>query len=128
MKLLLDTHVLLWWLTDDARMSPAVDRLLRDPATDVFVSVASLWEIGIKYANGRLALPKPPGAFLPDVLAALRFEVLPISARHVYAVADLPLHHKDPFDRLIVAQARVEGLPVVSEDPWFRVYGVERVE
>lgn len=127
MKVLLDTHVLLWWLTDDGRLTSDVDRLLRDPATDVVVSVASLWEIAIKYANGRLPLSKPPGAFFPDVLAACRFEILPISAEHAYATAGLPLHHKDPFDRLIVAQARVEGLPIISDDPCFRRYEVEVV-
>ncbi len=127
MKVLLDTHVLLWWLTDDGRLTPDVDRLLRDPTTDVLVSAASLWEITIKYSNGRLPLSKPPGAFFPDVLAACRFEVLPISAEHAYATAGLPLHHRDPFDRLLIAQAKVERVPIVSDDPWFEVYEVERV-
>jgi len=126
-KVLIDTHVLLWWLTDDRRLSRATDALLRDPATEVFVSVASLWEIGIKHANGRLTLSKPPGAFFPTVLAACRFETLPIRAEHAYAAADLPPHHKDPFDRMIIAQARVEGVPVISEDPWFQMYDVGRV-
>jgi PIN domain nuclease of toxin-antitoxin system len=124
-KVLIDTHVLLWWLTDDPRLTPAADALLRDPATDVYVSVASLWEIGIKHASGRLPLSKPPGAFLPDVLAACRFEILPIRAPHAYAAAALPPHHKDPFDRMLIAQSLVEGLPVITDDPWFRPYGVE---
>jgi PIN domain nuclease of toxin-antitoxin system len=126
-KFLIDTHILLWALTNDRRLTPGTIKVLRDSDNEVLVSAASLWEIGIKYANGRLPLPKAPGEYLPTALARTRFEVLPVLAEHAYAVADLPLHHKDPFDRLIIAQAKVEGVPVVSDDPWFKVYGVEQV-
>jgi PIN domain nuclease of toxin-antitoxin system len=111
MKLLLDTHVVLWWLDDDPRLSSDVANvLLSEP--DVFVSSASIWEIAIKQALGKLEGPED----LPERVLTAQFSVLDITARHAIAAARLPPHHRDPFDRVIVAQAAVEGLTIATRD------------
>lgn len=119
--LLVDTHVLLWWRADDPALSEPARALIAHPANDPFVSIASLWEIAIKRAAGKLEVPDD----LPDTTLERGFTWLPISARHVWGVRALPLHHRDPFDRLLVAQALAEELPVVTADPRFAAYGVD---
>lgn len=98
-----------------------------DREAQLLFSVASLWEINIKYGLGKLSLPNRPVDFLPTHLARHRVDLFPIADAHTYAVADLPLHHRDPFDRMLVAQALVEGLPLVSADDAFDDYGVNRI-
>ncbi len=120
MRLLLDTHVLLWALTDDRRLAPEIRAAIVDGKTEVLVSAASAWEITVKRALGKLRAPDD----LPGQVAAARFESLDISVEHALAVGELPDHHRDPFDRMLVAQARVEGLTVVTNDPWIRRYDV----
>jgi PIN domain nuclease of toxin-antitoxin system len=120
-RLLVDTHALLWWLTDDPGLSATARDALADPTNDVRVSTASLWEIAVKRALGKLTAPGD----LPDQIEAAGFAWLSIHAEHAWKVRDLPGHHRDPFDRLLVAQALVEGMPVVSADTRFGAYGVE---
>jgi PIN domain nuclease of toxin-antitoxin system len=120
-RLLVDTHALLWWLTDDAGLSDAAREALADPANDVLVSPASVWEIAIKRALGKLSAPDD----LPDHIAAQGFGWLPVGPEHAWHVRDLPRHHGDPFDRLVVAQALSEQIPIVSADARLRAYGVE---
>ncbi|MSP61348.1 MAG: type II toxin-antitoxin system VapC family toxin [Myxococcales bacterium] len=125
MKLLLDTHVWLWMQTKPARLSARARKLIVSPDTEALLSVASLWEIAIKYQIGRLPLPKPPSDFVPERLARQNVGVLPIRPEHAFRVAELPFLHRDPFDRLLIAQAQVEAIAVVTVDPEFRRYDVE---
>lgn len=124
MRLLLDTHVLLWALAEPDELSTSARRAIADGGNDVAVSAASLWEIAIKYALGKLQLPEVPSAWLPPALEQLGVEVLPIGATHALEVEALPALHRDPFDRMIVAQARIDGFTVVTRDPAVMAYGV----
>jgi PIN domain nuclease of toxin-antitoxin system len=119
-RLLVDTHALLWWLTDDAALPAAARDLIADPATDPLVSVASLWEIAIKRSLGKLRAPDD----LPEQVTAAGFGWLAIAPEHAWRVGDLPFHHRDPFDRILVAQALAERLPITG-DLRFAAYGVD---
>lgn len=121
MKLLLDTHILLWWLADDPKLPGPATTAIRDGETVVVVSAASAWEIAIKKAAGRLDAPDD----LLDEIEANNFDTLAISAGHALAAGALPAHHTDPFDRMLIAQAREEGLTVVTIDARFSDYDVE---
>lgn len=127
MNILLDTQALLWFVLDDPRLSRMAQASISAADTTVFVSPASLWEIAIRISLGKYALPAPFAVFWDEQLRANDFEILPISVSHTASVADLPFHHRDPFDRLIIAQALVERIPVVSSDDLFDRYGVERI-
>ncbi len=120
-RLLVDTHALLWWLTDDPALSLGARDAIADPVNDPLVSAASVWEIAIKRSLGKLTAPDD----LPDRISDGGFGWLPISARHAWLVRDLPTHHRDPFDRLIVAQALIERLPIITSDSHVGEYGVE---
>jgi len=120
MRLLLDSHALLWWLDDAPTLSADARAAITDPENLVVVSVASLWELAIKVMIGKLDLP---GDF-EEVLSRQGFQLLDVNANHVYALRSLPLHHRDPFDRMLVAQARVEGLRIVTRDAWVASYEV----
>jgi PIN domain nuclease of toxin-antitoxin system len=124
---LLDTHTFLWFVTADPKLSPAAERLIVDGGNEVLLSVASIWEIAIKVSIGRLPLPEPVDTFIPEHTRRNHITLLPIEPRHVFEVARLPLHHRDPFDRLLIVQAAVEGLPLVSADSVFDSYPVKRV-
>ena len=124
MNLLLDTHALIWWLVSSRRLGERARALMRDPGTTVYVSVATAWEMSIKVGLGRLEIPSNVGSWLPAQLAANRFRLLPISLQHILAVEHLPGHHRDPFDRLLIAQARVERLTIVTSDATMPRYGV----
>lgn len=119
MRLLLDTHVLLWWLSA-GRLSPKASAAISSAASDVCVSTASVWEMSIKAALGKLGVPDDLGA----QLAHHQFEVLPVALSHAVAVRTLPAHHADPFDRMLVAQAQIEDLTIVTRDADIRRYGV----
>ena len=125
MTLLLDTHAFLWWVGDDPRLSARARRAITD--STCFISVASCWEMSIKAGLGRLDVPRPIARFLQEQLEVNGFSVLPVSLEHAAAVAEMPFHHRDPFDRLLAAQARHDDLAIVSADPVFRKYGVRRV-
>lgn len=127
MRVLLDTHALLWFLTDDPRLSRHAHALITDPANEVLVSVGSLWEIAIKASLGKLPLAAPFEELFPAQLEAEWIGVLPVSMAHLSVLTALTFHHRDPFDRLIIAQAKAEGLPVISRDGAFRDYPIEVV-
>ena len=120
-RLLVDTHAVLWWLADDEALTESARTAMADPQNDLLVSTASVWEAAIKRALGRLSAPDD----LPDVIEEEGFEFLPISPLHAWGVATLPPHHRDPFDRLLIAQAQAEGLAVVTGDERFAAYGVD---
>jgi PIN domain nuclease of toxin-antitoxin system len=126
MRVLLDTHAFLWFIADDTRLPPRARSTIAD-AGDVFLSLASCWEMAIKVSIGKLTLSTPVERFLPEHLALNSIQLLEIDLVHAAAVASLPFHHRDPFDRLLAAQAKREQLAVVSADPVFRKYGVKRV-
>lgn len=119
MRLLLDTHALLWWLADEG-LTPQARAAIADPANVVAVSAASAWEISIKKALGKLAAPDD----LEQQVQAGGFLALPISIAHAVAAGDLARHHDDPFDRMLIAQAYLEGLAIVTRDKRFHDYGV----
>lgn len=119
MTLLLDTHVLLWWLTDPARLSAPAREAIADGGNIVFVSATSAWEMEIKAGLGKLKVPHD----LPVQMERERFSELPVRIAHSQALADLPLLHHDPFDRMLVAQARVETLTLVTADSLVLAYG-----
>ncbi len=124
MRLLLDTHVVLWSVNHDARLKPVLGAIIVDPANEIYFSYASLWEISIKLAQGRLILPGENIDSLLTLLRQTRISLLPIDLDHLRASAVLPFHHGDPFDRLIAAQAIAEDLRLVTEDPKLRLYNV----
>jgi len=115
-KLLIDTHALLWFATDDRRLSQRAESLMRDSHNELIFSVASIWEIVIKVQKGLLKLNAPPPRWLRENLGILGARTLPIRSKHALRILRLPLHHRDPFDRLIIAQADVESMTVLSRD------------
>lgn len=127
MNLLLDTQALLWFLLDDPRLSKKAQENIVGTNELIFVSPASLWEIAIKISLGKYALPRPFAAFWDEQFLTNDFSLLPISVAHTSRIAELPFYHRDPFDRLIIAQSLVQGIPVVSSDDMFDRYGVERL-
>ncbi|MEB3221469.1 MAG: type II toxin-antitoxin system VapC family toxin [Candidatus Sericytochromatia bacterium] len=121
MSWLLDTHTLLWWLADDPRLGTAARAAIAGTERPVFVSAATIWEVSIKTALGKLALPGP----LDAVLEPEGFAALPITWQHAARAGALPPHHSDPFDRMLVAQALVEGFTLISRDGRLAPYGVK---
>lgn len=127
MRILLDTHVLLWWLLDDKIVSPAARAAIADDANDTLVSAASAWEIAIKYKTGKLPTVAPLMAHLENAILDEGFSGLAVTLRHGELAGNLPLHHKDPFDRMLIAQALAERLTLVSNERLFDRYGVARL-
>jgi PIN domain nuclease of toxin-antitoxin system len=127
MKALLDTHAFLWWITNDSRLSARVLHLVRDPSASIFLSVASGWEIAIKVGLGKLELTDNLNEFIQDQLTANRIDVLSVQMNHALFVHKLPKHHRDPFDRLLVAQSLIEGVPLITSDPLIRQYPVQTI-
>jgi len=119
LKILLDTHLLLWWLMDARRLSRKARELVQDPSHTIFLSVASLWEIRIKEALGKVEVPEN----FDEAVAMETFEVLPIYAAHTKALKSLPMHHRDPFDRMLIVQAMTERLQLLTADEGLAVYG-----
>ncbi len=124
MRLLLDTHVLLWWHDQPARLTETAYDAINDLGNDVFISVVNGWEIQIKAQLGKLTLPKPLHIILQEEQTTNGFRLLPVTIEHVYALDSFPLHHRDPFDRLLIAQAHQEGLTLVTHDPKLSPYSV----
>jgi PIN domain nuclease of toxin-antitoxin system len=120
-SLLLDTHILLWWLSDDPLLPRAAREVIALPESKVLVSAATAWEVAIKRTAGRLDTPDD----LLEALKANDFEMLPITAAHALAAGALPAHHSDPFDRMLIAQARGESLTLISVDHRFPQYDVD---
>jgi PIN domain nuclease of toxin-antitoxin system len=127
MRLLLDTHVFLWWNQADPRLSRRVRQLLSDPENSLFLSVASAWEMTLKVQSGKLGLPAATAVYIPARLKHYRMDALPVTLEHVLAASTLPAHHRDPFDRMLVAQAQVERLPIVTHDFQVGKYDVETI-
>ncbi len=122
MKFLLDTHCWLWLQTEPGRLSDDLLETLAESSSQRYLSAASAWEIAIKYAVGKLPLPEPPALYVPERMRLSRFEELAVTHAHALAVAALPPHHRDPFDRVLVAQAQVEGLTLVTADAAIEPY------
>ena len=118
MNLLLDTHVLLWWLDDHPALSKKAKEAIADGSNIVFVSAAVIWEIRIKHALGKLEIPSN----FREVLDHQTFEMLPVTVDHAHLIGELPMHHRDPFDRMLIAQVKFEGLTLVSRDNQFNKY------
>lgn len=127
MNLLLDTHAFLWFIDGNAKLSRRARELIEDPGNAKLVSVASLWEVGLKMSLGRLDLAQPFEELIPRQMELNGFGLLPVRISHIAKVVSLPFHHRDPFDRMIVAQCAAEGLSVVSLDSVFDKYSLRRL-
>lgn len=131
MKALLDTHTFLWWITDDPRLSSRARDLIADSANDVYLSAVSGWELAIKAQLGKLRLPENMrqsiSQFVMTQLALNGIRVLPVHMHHTLHVYTLPLHHRDPFDRLLIAQSQLEDLPIVTADISLNAYKVDLI-
>jgi PIN domain nuclease of toxin-antitoxin system len=125
-RILLDTHVFLWWDSADARLPSRVKTRLLDPANSLILSVVSAWEIAIKVQRKKLHMPEP-ASYIPMRLAQYGIESLSVTLAHVLETSSLPPHHGDPFDRLLIAQARVEGIPLLTADDDLHKYSVEAI-
>ena len=127
MRVLIDTHVFLWWAEGDRRLPAKARTALADPDNECLFSLASVWELAIKSALGKIKLALPVRRYVVENAAANGFRMLDIGLAHLGRVESLAKHHGDPFDRLLVAQALEESLPIVTADPIFRKYGVRRI-
>jgi PIN domain nuclease of toxin-antitoxin system len=127
LRLLLDAHTLIWAVDDPSRLGEAAAQALRDPGNDLFASAGTIWEISIKVGLGKLALSHAFRPWMVQALTDLGATLLAISVDHADTQADLPKHHGDPFDRLVIAQALFEKMTLVSNDPAFDAYGVSRI-
>jgi len=127
MKYLLDTHTFLWWDTQSSQLSPKAFALCSDKTNTLLLSLASVWEIQIKSQLGKLTLPKSLAEIVERQQQTNQIELLPITLTHILALSQLPDHHRDPFDRLLIAQARVENISIISNDSVFRQYAVQVV-
>ena len=116
MKFLLDTHAFLWWVTNADELSNTVREIITDTDNTILFSVASAWEIVIKFRTGKLSLPEKPEIYIPSRIAANQFQGLPIEINHVLQVANLPDYQKDPFDRILIAQSQIEKVPILTKD------------
>lgn len=127
MNLLLDTHSFLWFAAGISQMSAKARTLIEDPANDKFLSLASIGEMGIKISLGKLKVAEPFEEFIPRQLRINEFEMFDIRFDHIARIISLPLHHRDPFDRLLISQSLVENFPIVSIDSIFDSYGAQRL-
>jgi PIN domain nuclease of toxin-antitoxin system len=125
MRLLLDTHTWLWWQSEPSRLSEGCRALLEDPDESLLLSAASSWEIAVKFALKKLTLPEPPAQYVPKRLARAGITPLPVEHAHALRVAELPHHHRDPFDRLLIAQAQLEQATLATGDSQFLLYDVD---
>ena len=125
MKVLIDTHTFLWWNTEDPQLSARAREIIADGRNEVLFSAASAWEIAIKAAKGKLALPELPVQYISSRMRLYRFQPLPVQISHAAHVYELPRHHDDPFDRLLIAQSQIESLPLLSKDEDIHKYDLE---
>ena len=127
MRILLDTHAFLWWITDHTQLSPRAKTMIQTGTNELLLSAASGWELAIKTQLGRLQWPEPPEQFIPKQMIFNNMTPLPITLHHALHVQTLPGLHRDPFDRMLVAQAQVEHLPIVTADPFIAQYQIETI-
>jgi PIN domain nuclease of toxin-antitoxin system len=126
-RLLVDSHALLWALDDPTKLSRSATIALQDPANDLLLSAATVWELAIKIGTGKLTLSLPYRQWMDKAIADLQLAILPVTVEYAERLIALTNHHKDPFDRLIIAQALVEGVSIVCADTVFDAYGVSRL-
>ncbi len=124
MQFLIDTHILIWFLEGNKLLSKSRREFIENPNNEIFVSIASLWEIAIKISIGKLALAEPFSDVIKQI-AVENIKILAISPEHALRISTLPFHHRDPFDRLIIAQAQVENLTIITNDREFSSYGIK---
>ncbi len=122
MRYLLDTHVLIWWITEDKRLSPSAAESIQSRKNILYWSTASSWEMSIKWALGRLKLVEPLEFLIPAELTKNQIEIMPIENEHAILAGQLPFHHKDPFDRMLIAQAQFESMGIITDDSKFKLY------
>jgi PIN domain nuclease of toxin-antitoxin system len=127
LRLLVDTHAFLWFVTDDPRLSATAKALMEREDSELLLSPASHWEMAIKISAGKLSLAEPFQILVPREILLNDIQILPIEVGHSAVVAALPYHHRDPFDRMLISQATVEGIPLISADTQFDAYGVTRL-
>lgn len=127
MRSLLDTHAFLWFILGDERLSVAARDRIEAKESEVLLSIASIWEIAIKAGLGRLPIPAPVRNFVPRQMMQNRIGLLPVALDHALEAGSLPHHHRDPFDRMLVVQARMEEMPIISADAELDRYGIDRV-
>lgn len=127
MRILLDTQCWLWMEAAPERLSAQARAIVRDPTHELYLSAASAWEVAIKYELGKLRLPVPPQRYVPSRLKRSRITPLPVQVEHALRAATLPSHHRDPFDRLLIAQAQIERLAILTADPQFVFYDVQLI-
>jgi PIN domain nuclease of toxin-antitoxin system len=127
MRLLVDTHAFLWFVTDDPLLSAAARAHIADPLNEILISLASYWEVAIKVSIGKYPMNVPFDRFFTEGIDGNDISILPVEIRHAAVLSALPMHHKDPFDRMIVAQAMVERIPIVSVDVALDAYGITRI-
>ena len=125
MRILLDTHTVLWWVDGSDQLSTLARDLMSDPQTSNLLSVITMWEVAIKYHLGRLRIPGTPEEFFSSLTQELDLIVLPIEKAYAFTAASLPLHHRDPFDRMLIAQATIENVPILSSDNHLTRYPVQ---
>jgi PIN domain nuclease of toxin-antitoxin system len=126
-RYLVDTHVWLWLQTEPERIQTEVREMVEDTGTEIMLSAASAWEITIKYGVGKLPLPREPAIYVPDRMRMTGTTPLAVEHAHVLRTGELPMHHRDPFDRLLVAQAQILNIPIMTSDPQIAAYDVEVV-
>ena len=126
MRYLLDTNALLWFLDDDKKLSRRARQLIESSSNESFISIVNLWEIAIKTGLGKLDLDKPFEQMFPEQLHLNRIDILDITVNSLIQLTTLPFHHRDPFDRLIIAQGLAEGMPIISVDMVFDAYSINR--
>jgi PIN domain nuclease of toxin-antitoxin system len=126
-RVLLDTHVFLWWNEGNSQLSKKAVRILADPGNSLILSVASAWEIAIKTQAGKLRIPADAATYVPTRVAHYGMELLSIQLSHALALTSLPLLHRDPFDRILIAQSNIEKLPILTADPAIRAYPVDAI-
>ncbi|HCF26640.1 MAG TPA: PIN domain nuclease [Cyanobacteria bacterium UBA11049] len=127
MRLLLDTHTFIWFVTDSPKLSVIVKQLIEDENNEKLLSTASVWEMAIKYSSGKLSFVQPFRVFIEQQITLNSTDLLNINLNHIDIVATLPLYHRDPFDRLLIAQAMVEQIPILSADSAFDAYSIQRL-
>ena len=127
MSYLLDTHTFLWCVTEDSRVSEKAKQIFLNKEVELFISVVSIWEMAIKVSIGRLQIVKPYDVFIKEQISSNSLIILPIRPEHTVQVVRLEFHHRDPFDRLLISQAKYEAMPILGSDKAFDLYDVERV-
>lgn len=127
MKILLDTHTFLWWVVEDAQLSLKAKEIIANPDNKIYFSVVSAWEIIIKVGIGKLSLSEPPETYIPSRITSNQFEILAVQMPHILKINSLPNFHKDPFDRLLIAQSLVEDLSLLTVDNAIAQYSVQTI-